>query len=274
MSTRARVLVAVALSLLVTAGCGTDGQDGRPRSAPAPGASSTVSPQPPGGGTASPGGPGQPGRSPGAAPSRPPTGGKRYGPLGTTRLTGNRHVALTFDDGPHPLWTPKILDQLRAAGVKATFCLVGVKARKYPALVARMVREGHSLCNHSWSHDLKLGRKPVDQIRADLIRTNEAIRRAAPGVSIPYYRQPGGMWTPQVVATVKQLGMVPLHWDVDPQDWEKPGATLIIKRVLGHARPGSIILLHDGGGDRSGTTGACPRILTSLKARYGITRLG
>lgn len=206
-------------------------------------------------------------------PSRPAAPRSTIGPLDTRRMTGVKGVALTFDDGPAPDWTPKVLDQLRKAKVKATFCLVGAKARKYPQLVARIVREGHALCNHSWQHDLKLGRRSEAEIRADLLRTNREIRRAVPGARISYYRQPGGEWTPSVVKVSRQLGMTPLHWDVDPRDWDKPGAAAISQRVLAQARPGSIILLHDGGGDRSGTLTACPALLSTLTQKYGIVRL-
>lgn len=211
---------------------------------------------------------------PSGTPSKkkPPVRGT-VGPLNTQRLTGVRAVALTFDDGPHPQWTPKVLDQLRRAGVKATFCVVGVKVRKYPALAARIVREGHTLCNHSWRHDLRLGSKTAAQIRVDLQRTNQEIRRAVPGIPIAYYRQPGGKWTPRVVQVARGLGMTTLHWDVDPADWDDTSTPEITKRVAQQARPGSIVLLHDGGGDRSRTLGACPQVISSLKRRYGIIRL-
>ncbi|MGX7677001.1 polysaccharide deacetylase family protein [Plantactinospora sp. DSM 117369] len=195
------------------------------------------------------------------------------GPLNTQRLTGVRAVALTFDDGPHPQWTPKVLDQLRKARVRATFCVVGVKVRKYPVLVRRIVREGHTLCNHSWQHDLKLGKRSAAQIRADLRRTDLEIQRAVPGIKVRYYRQPGGKWTPSIVAVAKSLGMKPLHWDVDPADWDDTSSSEIRRRVAQQARPGSIVLLHDGGGDRSRTLGACPQVISSLKRKYGITRL-
>jgi peptidoglycan/xylan/chitin deacetylase (PgdA/CDA1 family) len=194
--------------------------------------------------------------------------GSRQDALDVRRVTGSADVALTFDDGPSPAWTPKLLDLLRANRVKATFCLVGAQVHKYPALVARIVREGHVLCNHSWTHDVKLGTLPAAQIRADLIRTNTEIRTAVPGAKIPFFRQPGGRWTPAVVATVRALGMIPLGWDVDPRDWEKPPARTIEQRVLTGVRPGSIVLLHDGGGDRAQTVAACRDVLTQLRDRF------
>jgi peptidoglycan-N-acetylglucosamine deacetylase len=194
------------------------------------------------------------------------TGWMRY-------TTGGRAVALTFDDGPHPVWTPLLLDYLRAAGVRATFCVVGLQAWRYPALVRRIAREGHTLCNHSWDHDFALGIRPESVIRADLVRTNQAIRRAVPGVPVQYFRQPGGRWTPAVIRVARDLGMVALHWSVDPRDWERPGAEAIVHRTLEQARPGAIILLHDGNGDRSGTVSACRYLLGQLQRRFGIALL-
>ncbi|MEV1288430.1 polysaccharide deacetylase family protein [Micromonospora sp. NPDC049679] len=195
------------------------------------------------------------------------------GPFGTQRTTGTKGVALTFDDGPDPVWTPKLLDQLRASNVKATFCVVGTEVRRHPALVARMVREGHTLCNHSWHHELNLGKLSPAHIQANLIRTNREIHRAAPGTKISYYRQPGGKWTTAVVKVARELGMTPLGWDVDPHDWAKPGAETIRKRVISQARAGSIVLLHDGGGDRRGTLAVCPKLVATLRQKHGITLL-
>ncbi len=189
-------------------------------------------------------------------------------------MTGVRGVALTFDDGPHPEWTPRLLDQLRAAKVKATFCLIGVKVRKYPELVARIVREGHTLCNHSWQHDLTLGKRPVAEMRADLSRTNREIQRIVPGTPIAYYRQPGGEWTPGIIKVARGLGMESLHWDVDPRDWDqKVTAAKISKQIKAQVRSGSIVLMHDGGGDRSRTLTACQELLTILQQQYGIVLL-
>jgi peptidoglycan/xylan/chitin deacetylase (PgdA/CDA1 family) len=206
---------------------------------------------------------------------RPAAGAGRFGrrprALEVQKVTGSAEVALTFDDGPSPTWTPKILALLRAHRVKATFCLVGAQARKYPALVVQIVREGHTLCNHSWSHDVRLGSRPAKEIRAELVRTNAEIRKAVPAAKITFFRQPGGRWTSVEIDVARDLGMVPLGWDVDPRDWEKPSTQVIRKRVLAGVRPGSIVLMHDGGGDRGQTLAACQGLLTQLRERFTLT---
>jgi peptidoglycan/xylan/chitin deacetylase (PgdA/CDA1 family) len=263
---KARAALAYALALvLVLAGCAQPARTVVAARSPAPAPSTTPPPSPKP--AASP----KPTRvTPTKRPLRPrPT----TMPAGLRRTTGVRPVALTFDDGPSPAWTPKILDRLRAARVTATFCLVGIEVQRHPELVRRIVREGHQLCNHSWRHDIDLGRRPVDEIRADLARTKKAIQAAAPGAPVTFYRQPGGLWTPEVVAVAKDLGMRPLHWSVDPQDWDKPPAATIAKRVLKAVKPGSIVLLHDGGGNRAATFAACPGVIADLKRRFGIARL-
>jgi peptidoglycan/xylan/chitin deacetylase (PgdA/CDA1 family) len=200
--------------------------------------------------------------------------GTQVGPVHGVKkhVAGGKNVALTFDDGPSP-YTPQLLDQLRAQHVKATFCLVGTQVQKYPQLVARIVREGHTLCNHSWHHELDLGKRPIATIQANLARTNAAIRRAVPGAVIRYYRQPGGEWTPNVVAVAKSFGMTPLGWSVDPSDWRKPPAGAITARVLHGTHGGAIVLMHDGGGDRTGTMAACRTIIPTLKKRYHLVLL-
>jgi peptidoglycan-N-acetylglucosamine deacetylase len=157
--------------------------------------------------------------------------------------------------------------------VKATFCLIGVNVVKFPQLVRDIVAEGHTLCNHSWVHDMGLGRRSPEWIMADLSRTNTAIRRAVPDAKISYYRQPGGIWTRAVVAAAAKLGMTALHWQVDPQDWRKPGAYAISSKVIAATQPGSIVLMHDGGGNRSGTALALRSILPNLVARFHLEAL-
>jgi peptidoglycan/xylan/chitin deacetylase (PgdA/CDA1 family) len=202
------------------------------------------------------------------------------GPFGTQRLTGGSYAALTFDDGPDPQWTPQVLELLRDHGVRATFCVIGRAVEAYPELVRAIVEEGHTLCNHAWDHDMALGQRSRDEIRQDLERTSAAINAAAPGAPVSYYRQPGGNWTQQVVDVAAELGMTSIHWDVDPRDWSRPGADAIAASVTTQTRPGSIVLLHDGDGDRPGensdrqqTVDALARILPELTDRLTLDTL-
>jgi peptidoglycan/xylan/chitin deacetylase (PgdA/CDA1 family) len=204
---------------------------------------------------------------------RPPVSRANTGPAGSRRLTGKRAVALTFDDGPNPQWTPLVLDLLRGAGVKATFCVIGTQVQQYPELVARIVREGHTLCNHTWHHEMDLGTKSKATIRANLRLTNHAIQAAAPGAKVPFFRHPGGNFTTAAVEVARTMGMASLDWDVDPRDWDQQDAVLIRSRVLDAVRPGSIVLMHDGGADRHATYAALPVIISTLKQRFGITQL-
>lgn len=187
--------------------------------------------------------------------------------------TGGKSVALTFDDGPDPTWTPEVLGKLRERGIKATFCLIGKNADAHPDLVADIVRDGHTLCNHSWGHDLKLGKRSAEEIRADMQRTNDAIHRGAPGADIAYFRHPGGAWTNRAIDIADELGMKSLNWTVDPADWEKPSAKKIAARVIDNTQKGSIVLMHDGGGDRSRTLEALDKILPNLQDRFKLVAL-
>ncbi|MFC6563395.1 polysaccharide deacetylase family protein [Actinoplanes utahensis] len=197
------------------------------------------------------------------------------GPFNSLRTTGSRVVMLSFDDGPDPQETPKILDLLEKHQVKAVFCLVGTQARRHPDLVRRIAEAGHVLCNHTWSHDLKIGTKKPDQIRADLGRTNAAIRAAAPGVAIPYFRAPGGNFTDRLVTTAYGDGMTSLYWEVDPRDWEHPeGETSeqhvkrIVAQVKKETRPGAIVLSHDF--NQPDTTTAYTELLPWLVSNFEI----
>ncbi|WP_406040314.1 polysaccharide deacetylase family protein [Micromonospora sp. NBC_00898] len=201
----------------------------------------------------------------------PADGGE--GPFGSLVSTGSPRVALTFDDGPDPQYTPQVLALLREYGVKATFCVVGQNAESHPDLIQEIVADGHTLCNHSWNHDTALGTRSPDAIRADLLRTNEAIRAAAPDVRIEYFRQPGGAWTSPVVSVCEELGMAPLHWAVDPSDWTAPGAGKITAAVMTQTGPGAIVLMHDAGGNRAGTVQALQDLLPELMDRFQLEAL-
>jgi peptidoglycan/xylan/chitin deacetylase (PgdA/CDA1 family) len=217
--------------------------------------------------------PADPDREAALADDRPRLPMEKSGPFGGRISTGSREVALTFDDGPDPRYTPEVLALLQRYRVKATFCVVGEQAQAYPELIRAIAAAGHTLCNHSWNHDVTLGSRSKATIRSDLTRTNAAIRAAVPGARIVYYRQPGGAWTSAVVATAWELGMTSLHWDVDPQDWARPGAGSIASTVTADVGAGSIVLMHDAGGNRQQTVTALKTILPNLLRRFELESL-
>ena len=180
------------------------------------------------------------------------------------RLPAAHALALTFDDGPSPVWTPRILALLARAHTHATFCLIGRQARQYPQLVKAIVAGGHTLCNHTWDHDETLPARSPAQVRQAMARAQRAIIAASGGVAPRLYRAPGGAWSPLVEATARSLGMTPLKWNVDPRDWANPGAGHIAGATLAQVRPGAIVLLHDGGGSRDQTYSALAFLLNRL----------
>ncbi|WP_344488176.1 polysaccharide deacetylase family protein [Glycomyces endophyticus] len=201
-------------------------------------------------------------------PAAEPASNAYDGPLGTRNHTGDDSVALTFDDGPSPEWTPKVLDMLRERGIKAVFCVIGAYAEAYPELVADIAREGHTLCNHSWYHEFDLGTWSEEEIRANLQRTNDAILKAAPGADVAYFRHPGGQWTDKAIGVAADLGMESLHWAVDPSDWDdKTTERQIREHVLDRTGPGAIVLLHDGASNQQDMCGALTSILDEFEDR-------
>jgi len=195
-------------------------------------------------------------RSPAVEPTDVPTAPAKkdpgVGPGQSLRTTGSATVALTFDDGPDPVQTPRILELLGKYQVKAVFCLVGAQVRKHPDIVRQIVAEGHTLCNHTWDHSLTVGKDKPEEIKADLDRTNDAILAAMPTARIPFFRAPGGNFTDRLVGVAGNAGMTSLYWQVDPRDWQHPEKETkaqhiarVITDVREHVRPGSIVLSHD-----------------------------
>ncbi|SHL57242.1 polysaccharide deacetylase family protein [Actinacidiphila paucisporea] len=191
--------------------------------------------------------------------------GRTTGSVVETTCQVGSYLALTFDDGPHPVHTPHLLSVLREHGVTAVFCLWGAHALAHPEVVRAIVAGGHRLGNHGMHHD-DMSDWPAERIEADLVSTTAAIRAAVPGVPIPYFRAPFGNWgcTPEVA---RRLGMLPLGWRVAAEDWEPPGTPELVRRVESRLTPGAVVLLHDGGGDRSQTVEAVAALLPRLTAR-------
>jgi peptidoglycan-N-acetylglucosamine deacetylase len=188
-----------------------------------------------------------------------------------SRLPGNsRDVALTFDDGPNPGATPRILDELGQQDVKATFFFLGAHAERWPEIVERAAREGHRIGNHGYFHR-KLHFKSPSYVRRDIELGTRAIEHAGGG-SPRLFRAPHGFRSPWVSSIAKSLGQRTVGWSLGVWDSDRPGVSAIVEKTVQGARGGSIILLHDGdgydaGGDRTQTAAAIPEIIRGLRAR-------
>lgn len=172
-------------------------------------------------------------------------------------------VALTFDDGPHGVLTPRILDVLDRYGAKCTFFVLGKNVSLYPHIVRRAASAGHEIANHSWSHP-KLTSLSRERVFSELSRTNEAISRATgkvPALMRPPY---GAMNASLLQAIYSSFGIPAVMWDVDTNDWRKPGVQTVINRAVNGAKPGSIVLVHD---IHASTADAVEGIVRGLQAR-------
>ncbi|MBB5936451.1 polysaccharide deacetylase family protein [Streptomyces zagrosensis] len=174
-------------------------------------------------------------------------------------------VAITFDDGPDPVYTRRVLDILDRYGVRATFFCVGHHVVALPDEVRRIAAAGHELGNHTWSHPYLPDLTPA-QLREQLDRTAEAVARLT-GQVVTRFRPPYGGLSPEVLAALEGYPTTLTMWDVDSHDWARPGPEQIAATVLGAAGPGSVVLLHEGAGDRSQTVQALPSIIEGLLER-------
>ncbi|MEV7418171.1 polysaccharide deacetylase family protein [Streptomyces sp. NPDC089919] len=205
---------------------------------------------------------------PAAAPPRAPVAAVSQ-EIAHAPESGDDAVNVTIDDGPDPVWTPKVLDVLRENGVKAVFCMIGPQAAAHPDLVRKVVAEGHRLCDHTMSHDTGMDKKPVPYQRKEILDAKRLIEQAAGGTAkVEYYRAPGGAFTPDSRRIAAEAGMRPLGWNVDSEDYKRPGTRAILATVRGELpTSGGTILFHDGGGNRAQTVAALNDILPWLKEK-------
>ena len=173
--------------------------------------------------------------------------------------TGNKVIALTFDDGPGP-YTAHLLDVLDQYGAKATFFLIGSKVSSQANVVRSIHARGHQLGNHSWSHP-ELPKLPAGQIAGEIDRTNDAIKQAT-GVTPSILRPPYGAVNGVVLEQLRLRGMSSILWSVDTRDWADRNSDIVCSRAVAGARPGAVILMHD---IHQTSVGAVPCILNALK---------
>jgi peptidoglycan/xylan/chitin deacetylase (PgdA/CDA1 family) len=188
-----------------------------------------------------------------------------YTPFVRAGLPRRRMIALTFDDGPSP-YTPQIVRVLVKMHVPATFFVVGQQLTYFSAGLRDELRDGFVVGDHTENHP------PLSVLSAS--RQLAQIEGAAVGiqrVGAPFprlFRPPYGMYNARTLAILRRLRMLMVMWSVDPRDWLRPGTRAIVQRVLAGAQPGAIVEMHDGGGDRSQTVAALPRIIDGLRRRH------
>lgn len=224
------LLVAVCLVSLVLVGASASPADARPRKPP---------------------------RTTTTTTTRPPTTTTTTAPLNPCR---NGYVGLTFDDGPTPS-TPKLLDALRTAKIRATFFDVGREAESYPDLVRQQVAAGHEVGNHTYDHKDLATLSPAAV--ADEISTTQAILTPLAGYAPTLFRPPYGSMSDSVWVAAETQGLTPVLWTVDPNDWASPSTSTIVSIVL-TVKAGGVVLLHDG---YPNTIAAIPAIASGLASR-------
>lgn len=178
---------------------------------------------------------------PSTLPTAPPAGVKiSYSSVSTQEKV----LAMTFDDGPHPTLTPKLLDICKARNVKCTFFVVGRNAKAYPQIIRRIIEEGHEIANHTYTHPSLTSRSDA-QIRSELKMSEDALVAAAnyrPHLIRPPY---GAINTRIKQLMFSEFGYSTIMWSVDPQDWRRPGVSVVTSRLVNGAHPGAIMLAHD-----------------------------
>ncbi len=202
-----------------------------------------------------------------SAPANPQgTTGCQYRQRSTSASTGPsnpRRIALTFDDGPSP-YTARILAVLEREHVPATFFVLGKNVAGREDLLSRMLAGGHMIGNHSFTH-VDLSKATPTQLTQ--IDDTQSTIEAATGFTPCLLRPPYGRTSKKLLSALARRHLTSTLWSVNPQDFLSPGTAKVKQRVLAGARPGAIILAHDGGGDRSQTLAAIPSIVRTLKAR-------
>jgi len=184
-----------------------------------------------------------------------------------SRVDGLGCVALTFDDGPDPVDTPKLLDLLREKGVKATFFVVGKRADQYPEIVRRAWAEGHLIANHTWSHYSLFCFLMPRRLRAEIERGTESVRRSC-GFRPRFFRSPVGLRHPLLAPYLQDAGLEYVSWTIRTRDTLTANSSVLARRILNKAASGDIILLHDrlpGGTDAM--LEALPGVIDELRKR-------
>jgi len=179
-------------------------------------------------------------------------------------ISGEKVVALTFDDGPWPQTTPQVLEILKKNNIKATFFLVGQTLQNYPQIARQVVDEGHVIGNHTWHHRYN---RVSEQEAAKEIEDTAALLYKTTGIKTAYFRPPGGGLRNGLAAYAQKHKYAVMMWSVDSNDSHRrrPSASTLVNNVIKATKPGGVVLLHDGGGNHSETVKALPEIIERFK---------
>ncbi len=184
--------------------------------------------------------------------------------------TDRKRIALTFDDGPSPIWTPKILDELKKANVKATFFMIGHHVKNYPDVARRVAQEGHTIGNHGYAHSVLLYYTPAEI--EEEIKYTELVIRDVTGQTTKYFRPPKSWILSSLKDKIKSMGYGIVLWSLNSKDWVSFPSKYISSYIIDRVRPGDILLFHDSGnvfttegGDRSQTLLTVSTIMQTLK---------
>ena len=187
-----------------------------------------------------------------------------YRPVGPASVPGQ--VALSFDDGPWPVQTEQVLKILDRFQVKATFFMIGEQVAQYPTIVREVADAGMTIGNHTWDHPTNPGLDSLaaHRVASEIAQTSAALDQI--GVHPFLMRPPGGQYDGSVVQEARRQGLRLVTWSVDPSDWiDNRTKKQVVHLVLSNVRPGSIVLMHDGGGDQSATIAALPDIIKGIR---------
>jgi peptidoglycan-N-acetylglucosamine deacetylase len=196
-----------------------------------------------------------------------------FGPFVCRGEAGRRCVALTFDDGPDAQSTPTLLEVLREAGVEAAFFCIGKRVAENPELAARIVREGHLLENHSYTHSHATNCFSVARLQTELTKTQAVIEKAT-GVAPRCFRPPMGLSNPRVFRVARALGLMVVGWTARGLDTRVTEPERIVARITRALEPGAIILLHDGDVPPERLVVTVKRLLNTVRAQgYEVVRL-
>jgi len=159
--------------------------------------------------------------------------------------TDKKHVVLTFDDGPSPIWTPKILDELKSENIKATFFMIGHHVQKYPEIAKRVVDEGHIVGNHGYAHSVMLYYTPAE-IEEEIKYTEHVIKEIT-GFTTKYFRPPKAWLRQTIKKKVKSMGYETVLWSLNSKDWVSFNHKSIARYISKNIKNGDILLFHDSG---------------------------